>query len=175
MPSTQTEIRDALRSEFANVGWEASGILDATDSMEDICFDRLSQIRMPSWTKARVTLVGDAAAAVSLLAGEGTGLAMVETYVLVGEIGQASGDYRRAFSEYEKRLRPFIEAKQETAERFASSVVPETELGIWARNQATKLMRIPGVAGLLLGDQLRDDFDLPNYPALFCNPSRAPK
>jgi 2-polyprenyl-6-methoxyphenol hydroxylase-like FAD-dependent oxidoreductase len=175
MPSTQTEIRDILRSEFGNVGWEAPGIVDAMGGVEDIYFDRMSQIRMPSWTKGRVALVGDAAAAVSLLAGEGTGLAMVETYVLAGEIGQASGDYRRAFSEYEAYLRPFIEEKQKTAQRFASSFVPETELGIWARNQATKLMHIPGVAGLLLGKQVRDDFDLPDYPGLFGNPSRAPK
>jgi 2-polyprenyl-6-methoxyphenol hydroxylase-like FAD-dependent oxidoreductase len=110
--------------------------------------------------------VGDAAAAVSLLAGEGTGLAMVEAYVLAGEISQASSDYGAAFSAYEKRLRRFIEGKQLSAAKFASTFVPETELGIWARNQATKLMHIPIVAGFLIGRQLRDDFDLPDYPTL---------
>ena len=162
-PLTMGEIRDVLRTEFGNVGWEAPQILDAMHGAEDIYFDRMSQIRMPAWTKGRVALVGDAAAAVSLLAGEGTGLAIIEAYVLAGELHRAQGDVRRAFSEYERRLRPFIEKKQKTAQKFASTFAPETELGIWARNQATKLMNIPGVGNLLLGANLRDDLDLPDY------------
>jgi 2-polyprenyl-6-methoxyphenol hydroxylase-like FAD-dependent oxidoreductase len=165
-PSTQDGIRSILRSAFGDVAWEAPAILDAMERLDDIYFDRMVQIRMPNWTKGRVALVGDAAAAVSLLAGEGTGLAMVEAYVLAGEISQASSDYGAAFSAYEKRLRRFIEGKQLSAAKFASTFVPETELGIWARNQATKLMHIPIVAGFLIGRQLRDDFDLPDYPTL---------
>jgi 2-polyprenyl-6-methoxyphenol hydroxylase-like FAD-dependent oxidoreductase len=172
VPSTQAGIRAVLRTEFGTVGWEAAAILDAMDSAEAIYFDRASQIRMPSWTRGRTALVGDAAAAVSLLAGEGTGLAMAGSYVLAGEISQASGDHRRAFAEYERRLRPFIADKQQAAARFASAFVPETELGIWARNQVTKLMHIPGVAGLLLGHQLRDEFDLPRYPGMSAPPAR---
>jgi 2-polyprenyl-6-methoxyphenol hydroxylase-like FAD-dependent oxidoreductase len=163
MPSTTAGIREVLRSEFADVGWEAPQILDAMERAEDIYFDRISQIRIPAWTKGRVALIGDAAGAVSLLAGEGTGLAIVEAYVLAGELHRAEGDFRRAFSEYEKRLRHFIEEKQKTAVKFASTFVPETTLGIWARNQATRLMSIPGVGDLLLGQNLRDDLDLPNY------------
>jgi 2-polyprenyl-6-methoxyphenol hydroxylase-like FAD-dependent oxidoreductase len=37
---------------------------------------------MLRWSHGRIALVGDAAACVSLLGGEGTGLAMVEAYVL---------------------------------------------------------------------------------------------
>ena len=40
----------------------------------------------------RVALVGDAAACPSLLAGEGTGLGMLEAYVLAGELHRADGD-----------------------------------------------------------------------------------
>ena len=36
-------------------------------------------------------------------------------------------------------------------------------------------MHIPGVGSLLMGGQFRDDFDLPDYPALFANPWKAPK
>jgi 2-polyprenyl-6-methoxyphenol hydroxylase-like FAD-dependent oxidoreductase len=49
-------------------------------------FDSVSQIRMPSWTRGRVALVGDAAACPSLLAGQGSALAMVEAYVLAAEL-----------------------------------------------------------------------------------------
>ena len=66
------------------------------NEVSDIYFDRVSQIRMPTWTKGRVALVGDAAACASLLAGEGTGLAMTEAYVLAGE-STSGGDYQAAF------------------------------------------------------------------------------
>ena len=48
-------------------------------------FDRVSQIRMDQRIRGRTALVGDAAACVSLLAGEGMGLAMAEAYVCLRE------------------------------------------------------------------------------------------
>ena len=95
--------------------------------------------------------------------GEGAGLAMTGAYVLAGEIARAAGDYEQAFAAYEARLRPFIEGKQKTAENFASTFVPQTEFGIWLRNQATRLMALPGAANLMLGKSLSDNFELPEY------------
>jgi len=106
--------------------------------------------------------VGDAAACVSLVAGEGTGLGMTEAYVLAGELCEST-DYASAFAAYEGRLRRFIDGKQKSAREFASSFTPRTALGVWLRNQATKLMAIPGVPGLLVGAQMRDDFVLPDF------------
>ena len=45
-------------------------------------------------------LIGDAAAAVSLLVGEGTGLAMAQAYVLAGQLNRAGEDYRLAYDHY---------------------------------------------------------------------------
>jgi hypothetical protein len=59
--------------------------------------------------------------------------------------------------------------------RFAFSSALDIELELRARSQATKRMCIPGVAGLLLGDQLWGDFDLPGCPALPGNSPSAPK
>jgi 2-polyprenyl-6-methoxyphenol hydroxylase-like FAD-dependent oxidoreductase len=164
-PSDVVEARAILEEVFGGMGWEAPQILNAMKDVDDIYFDGVSQIRIPTWSKGRVILLGDAASAVSLLAGEGTGLAMTEAYVLAGELNRAGGDYRAAFANHEKRLRSFVEDKQRAAETFASSFVPKTSVGIWTRNQATRLMGLPGVAGLLLGRvvNLRDDFDLPDY------------
>ncbi len=162
---TTDQIRDLLRAEFGDAGWEADNILAAMDHADDIYFDRMSQIRMPCWHKGRVALVGDAAAAVSLMAGEGTGLAIIEAYTLAGEIMRAGGDHAVAFEAYENRLRPFLEKKQRTSAGSASTFAPSTEFGVWARNQATKLMGIPGVASFFLGRSLRDDLDLPEYDA----------
>jgi len=101
--------------------WERPQIAAALEAAKEVYFDRVRQIAMTSWTKGRVTLVGNATACVSLLAGEGIGLRMTEAYVLAGEIARADGDYRCAFAGYEGRLGRFVEAKQK---RRAASRAP---------------------------------------------------
>ena len=162
-PRSIAERKRTLGEVFANARWEWPTILKALEAAGDVYFDRVSQIQMTAWTKGRVALVGDAAACVSLVAGEGTGLGMTEAYVLAGEIALAGGDYRTAFAAYEARLRPFVEGKQKAARDFASTFTPRTALGVWLRNQATKLMVIPGMADFMVGAQMRDDFKLPDY------------
>ena len=162
-PRNLAEKKQALRRVFAGSGWESDRILDASDAADDIYFDCVSQIRMPRWSKGRIALVGDASAAVSLLAGEGTGLGMTEAYVLAGELKRSGGDYAAAFAAYEGRLRKFIEGKQEAAEAFAASFTPKTAFGVWFRNQATRAMRLPVIADWLVGKSVRDNFDLPDY------------
>jgi 2-polyprenyl-6-methoxyphenol hydroxylase-like FAD-dependent oxidoreductase len=162
-PASTAETRALLRTIYGGMGWECPQILDAMWDVSDIYFDHVSQIRMPVWSKGRTILIGDAAASVSLLAGEGTGLALAEAYVLAGELERAKGDHVQAFRTYEELLRPFLKDKQKAAESFASSVVPETRFGMWIRNQATKIMRLPKMTEMLMGGTMRDDFDLPDY------------
>jgi 2-polyprenyl-6-methoxyphenol hydroxylase-like FAD-dependent oxidoreductase len=152
-----------LHEVFDDVGWEIAPILAAMDRVEDIYFDRVSQILMNTWSTGRVALIGDAAACVSLLAGEGSGLAMAEAYVLAGELNRRQDDYREAFRSYEQRLRPFIERKQASALKFAAAFIPQTRLGVWFRNKVTKLLAIPPVGYYFIGRDLRDDFNLPDY------------
>ena len=78
-----------LNAKFGDAGWECPQILAALDESDDLYFDRVSQIRMDAWSKGRVALVGDAAFCVSLLAGQGSALAMAAAYVLAGELGRA--------------------------------------------------------------------------------------
>ena len=162
-PTGPAETQALLKSIFANAGWETERILAEMETAGDLYFDSVSQIRMPSWRRRRIALVGDAAMAVSFLAGEGAGIAMTGAYVLAGEISRAAGAYEDALAAYEARLRSFIEGKQRIAESFASTFVPQTELGIWLRNQATRLMALPGAAHLMVGKNLSDDFALPDY------------
>ncbi len=161
--SSEQARKSALAQIYAGVGWECPRILAALERVRGIYFDTVSQIRMGGWTKSRVALVGDAAACVSLLAGEGTGLAMAEAYVLAGELRMAGGDHTLAFRRYEERMRPFLRRKQESAARFAASFVPQTQLGIHARNLATRLFGIPFVVEFFIGRDLRDDITLPDY------------
>jgi 2-polyprenyl-6-methoxyphenol hydroxylase-like FAD-dependent oxidoreductase len=162
-PSTEQERKAALRSVFAGVGWESENILAAMDSVHDIYFDRVSQIRMDQWATGRTALIGDAAACVSLLAGEGTGLAMAEAYVLAGELRVCGGDHKAAFARYQERMMPLLRRKQASAAKFASSFAPTTAFGIWFRNLVTHLMGLPFVADYFVGRDLRDTVELPEY------------
>jgi 2-polyprenyl-6-methoxyphenol hydroxylase-like FAD-dependent oxidoreductase len=162
-PHGLDERKRTLHALFDAVGWEAAEILEAMEQVDELYFDRVSQIVMDRWSKGRIALIGDAGACVSLLAGEGTGLALTEAYVLAGELHRAGGDYETGFRRYEERLRPFIEGKQRSARNFASSFAPRTAFGLWFRNQATQFMAIPGVANRIIGTGLRDDIALPDY------------
>ncbi len=162
-PRNLTQRKARLNQVFGDAGWECQQILKAMDRADDIYFDRVSQIKMDRWSKGRVALIGDAAACASLLAGEGTGLAMTEAYVLAGELGRSGSDYHEAFRRYEQQLRPFIERKQESARNFAAAFAPKTRTGVWIRNQVTRLLAIPPVGRFFVGREFSDDFDLPNY------------
>ena len=153
-----------LRKAFQGGGWELPRILTALDTCDDLYFDRVSQIRMAAWSRGRIALVGDTAFCVSLLAGQGSALAMTAAYVLPGELATLQHQPQEAFRRYEERLRPFIDRKQRAAERFASAFVPRTQLGIFFRNQVMKSFRIPAVARIAIGRDIRDDqFELPRY------------
>ena len=162
-PSSEQECKSVLTNVFADVGWECPRILAAMDDASGVYFDRVSQIRMDRWTKGRTALIGDAAACVSLVAGEGTGLAMAEAYVLAGELHGCGDDHIAAFARYQERMMPFLKRKQESAVRFASSFAPRRAFGIAFRNLVTRLLRIPFIADFFIGCTVRDDVKLPDY------------
>ncbi|MCK5496910.1 MAG: FAD-binding domain [Hyphomicrobiaceae bacterium] len=155
--------RKLLHTQFDEAGWESSAILRVLDSSEDLYFDRVSQIHMEAWSKGRVALVGDAAYCASLLAGQGSALAMVGAYVLAGELGRLPDDPEAAFARYERLMRPFIAKKQKAAVRFAASFAPRTQFGVWFRNQITSVFGIPFIARLFIGPDLLDRIDVPDY------------
>jgi 2-polyprenyl-6-methoxyphenol hydroxylase-like FAD-dependent oxidoreductase len=152
-----------LRETFGRDRWECPDILAALDDCSELYFDSVSQIRMGAWSRGRVALVGDACFCPSLLAGQGSALAMTGAYILAGELKKAGGDYQAAFRSYENMLGPFMARKQRAGESFASSFAPKTTFGIFLRNQVTRLMSIPFVANLAMGRLLADPLTLPAY------------
>jgi len=163
-PAEDRERKSVLTNVFANVGWECPQILAAMAGVGNIYFDRVSQVRLNRWTTGRTALLGDAAACVCLLAGEGSGLAMAETYVLAGELHNCGGDYGAAFARYQQRLMPFLRRKQKSAAKFASSFAPRTAFGIAFRNLVLRLMRrLSFVVDFFIGREMRDQVKLPDY------------
>lgn len=153
-----------LRRRLATAGWETSAILDAMASARTSYFDRASQIRMPSWARGRVALVGDAAACPSFLAGQGSALAMIEAYVLAVELARAHGDHARAFASYGARLGPLLRSKQDAARGLGLALAPRTRVALAARNTVMRLMGLPHVSNLVMGRSLRDAVELPALP-----------
>jgi 2-polyprenyl-6-methoxyphenol hydroxylase-like FAD-dependent oxidoreductase len=163
-PANDQERKSVLTNVFADVGWECPQILTALASVGSIYFDRASQIRLDRWTKGRAALVGDAAACVSLMAGQGSILAMAEAYMLAGELRDCGGDYGAAFNRYEQRLMPFLKRKQRSVAKSASSIAPKTAFGMRFRNLVVRLMRrLPFVVDFFIGRELRDQVELPDY------------
>jgi 2-polyprenyl-6-methoxyphenol hydroxylase-like FAD-dependent oxidoreductase len=162
---SETEKRGRLHQAFRHIGWESDAILDAMDRSDDLYFDRVSQIRMDRWTQGRIALIGDAASCPSLLAGQGSALAIIQAYVLAGELASHWPDVGKAFVRYEELLQAFLKQKQSAAEQFASSFAPKTQLGLWLRTTVTRLMRFPWIANWVLGRSLEDRISLPEYSA----------
>lgn len=115
------------------------------------------------WTRGRVTLAGDAASSVSLLAGQGTALAMVAAYLLAGELRRADGDYAEAFRRYQNLFGPLVFRKQKAALRFASTFAPKSKFGMFLRNQIFNLLDIGWIADIAVGRDIADKIALPDY------------
>jgi 2-polyprenyl-6-methoxyphenol hydroxylase-like FAD-dependent oxidoreductase len=152
-----------LRERYGDGTWESERILGELDRAEDLYFDRVSQIVMERWSQGRVALIGDAAFCVSLMAGQGTALAMTAAYVLAGELAKAGGRHEDAFGRYEAVLRAFIGSKQRGAERFASAFAPRTRWGLFLRNQVVRAFAIPGLARMMFRADIADILPLPAY------------
>jgi 2-polyprenyl-6-methoxyphenol hydroxylase-like FAD-dependent oxidoreductase len=152
-----------LREKFAGAGWECGDVLSALERSDGLYIDRISQIHMERWTRGRIALVGDAGFCASLLAGQGTALAMIAAYVLAGELKRAGGNHDAAFARYNERLGGFMAAKQKAAVALSSFFAPRSRFGIFVGNQVTKLMSIPLVSNFAVGRELRDAIELPDY------------
>lgn len=163
LPSAVDARKSLLRTRYANARWEVPQVLEELDESGELYFDRVSQIRMPNWSQGRVALIGDAAFCVSLLAGQGSALAMTSAYVLAGELARAGGDHRKAFSGYENLMRGYIEAKQAAAVRFAGAFAPRTRLGLRLRDFVLNALAVPGLARLVVGREITDRITLPEY------------
>ena len=93
---------------------------------------------MPSWTKGRVALVGDAGYCASPAAGRGGSLAIDGAAALADAFQKRNGNFESAFQAYNNDFRPFIEEVQAEAVHVGlEMLVPRTEEAIQKRNTQT--------------------------------------
>ncbi|MDX8036068.1 FAD-dependent monooxygenase [Lentzea sp. BCCO 10_0856] len=116
-----------LREQMAGLGWLTPRILEHVDDAPDFYLDQVAQVVMDRWSDGRVGLIGDAAFSSSPMSGGGTGLALVGAYLLAGELAAADWDHEAAFTAYEARMRPFVEANQEIGRLHVAGRVPRPD------------------------------------------------
>ncbi len=126
--------RRLVEHAFGGSGWLVPELLVRMREAEDFYFDTVSQIRMPSWTRGRIGLVGDAAYAPSFRSGQGTSIATVGAYVLAAEIAAHPDDPAAALPAYEARMRDFATRNQDLATSGARITSPATPLQLHTRN-----------------------------------------
>ncbi|TWF40584.1 2-polyprenyl-6-methoxyphenol hydroxylase-like FAD-dependent oxidoreductase [Chitinophaga polysaccharea] len=131
----QQQQKQMILTQFENVGWRTKELLGELINAKSFFFDKFCQIKMPSWTKGRVALVGDAGYCASPAAGMGGALAIIGAKSLADAFEQHNGNFELAFESYNKTLRPFIEEVQAGAVEMLDKLLPRTEEEVRLRNQ----------------------------------------
>ncbi|MFD5818625.1 FAD-dependent monooxygenase [Streptomyces sp. NPDC127038] len=129
-----------LRAAFTGMHTEVDRWLDELDRTPAFYFDSITQLRMDTWSKGRVTLVGDAGYCPGAAVGGSTSLAVVGAYVLAGELARAGGDHERAFPAYERAMAEHVRGSRAVALSAAKTLVPTSRLGVWGLAQGARLI-----------------------------------
>ena len=154
-----------LRATYADVGWETPRVLAGLDD-DSLHVDQIAQVRLPTWHRGRVAVLGDAAWCAGPF-GTGTTSALAGAYVLAGELGTTPDDVPAAFARYERLLRPQVDRSQTFVPRNGH---PRVE---WHRRLLRAGLRVAGGpigsalarVGLFDPSLPTDMITLPDYPA----------
>ena len=139
-PKLNYDYRDAaqhkqiLIENFSGCGWQIPDIVKAMTSSDNLYFDEICQIKMSSWIKGRVALIGDAAHCAGFPTGMGSSLAMQGATILADAMAE-NDDYKIAFQKYNQDFLPVVEEFQSTVNFGLSFLVPETQEEIDKRNK----------------------------------------
>ncbi|TDD42637.1 FAD-dependent oxidoreductase [Nonomuraea terrae] len=164
--------KEILREQFAHLGWEVPRLLDEAERSPAFYFDSITQLRLDSWSRGRVTLVGDAGYSPGPALGGGTSLAVVGAYVLAGELAAHGGDHTRALPAYEAEIGDYVRRSRAFAVDMAAKLVPDTPFALWGMTQALRLIsRLPtglATAAMKFGTRsasVHDSFPVKDYSA----------
>lgn len=170
LPRTSLEQQKEFWStRFADVDWQAPRFLEGMKTTENFYSQEAVQVRIESWHKGRVVLLGDAAHCASPFSAMGTTGSFVGAYVLAGEINRHSDDLAQAFANYEKKLRPFVDELQKVSTTFLRLLMPKTQWAIWVIQFFLGLLcffRVPELLSRFSSEE-QGGWKLPDYPELY--------
>ncbi|KAA0128391.1 FAD-binding monooxygenase [Chryseobacterium sp. SN22] len=129
------QMKEIVNAQMQGVGWRAAELTEELLNSGSFYFDRFCQINMPSWTKGRVALVGDAGYCASPAAGMGGSLAIIGADALADAFEKNRHDFQQAFQMYNRDLRPFVEEVQARALLMLEKLLPATQEEIERRHK----------------------------------------
>ena len=136
--------RGRLQRDFAGLHPQVDRALaHAPESFYD---DLVAQAVAPRWSRGRVVLAGDAAHAPSLLAGQGTSLAIAGAEALARSLRAAGPHVETGLVEYERRWRPTAHAAQRAGRRSASFFAPANRAQLRFQQIARRAVTLPGAS-----------------------------
>jgi len=127
---------------YRDGGWELPRLLDRVRAADDLYFDSVSRVRLPSWSAGRVALLGDAASCMSLF-GNGSSLAIAGAATLARALAATPDAYPAAFRAYEAEHRVRVRPTQRGRLVAGALLVPATRAGITARDLAVRVFGRP--------------------------------
>ncbi|MCG5431167.1 FAD-dependent monooxygenase [Mycobacterium sp. MYCO198283] len=163
--------RRLLRERFFGMSAPVDRWLRELERTPAFYFDAITQLQLTSWSRGRVTLVGDAGYCPGPAVGGSTSLAVIGAYVLAGELERAAGNHAAAFSAYEQFMTPSVLAARALAKAMTSGILPTSRLGVRAFMGAGRLVsllpsRVTSALARLndKGIRLYDSITVPKYP-----------
>lgn len=122
--------------------------LAAVEADTELVIDDLALVVLPSWHRGRILLMGDAAHSLSLISGQGAGMALASAGVLAQELKRSTGmgqapkaeQLEQALAAHRRRLHPTIERLQLRSRKIAPAFVPATPVSFYLRNLALRWM-----------------------------------
>ncbi|KPM42799.1 hypothetical protein AK830_g3732 [Neonectria ditissima] len=100
--------------------------------------DSLTMVSLRKWSKGRILLLGDAAHCLTLMSGQGAGMAIASAEILGKEL-MATEDVLEALVNHEQKLRQPIESLQHRSRRMAAMYIPRNRFWYWLRNLLFKI------------------------------------
>ncbi|HEY0500953.1 MAG TPA: FAD-dependent oxidoreductase [Kutzneria sp.] len=125
-----------VRDRCAGMGWVVDRAL--AHCPDNLHHAPVSQVELATWHVGRTVLVGDAAAAVSALAGHGASLALLGAFRLADSLVR-SVDLRTGMTSYQQGLLPAVRQVQRAGRRAAGWVAPTTRWQIAIREAVPAL------------------------------------
>jgi 2-polyprenyl-6-methoxyphenol hydroxylase-like FAD-dependent oxidoreductase len=154
--------RRIIVERFADLGWQVPRLLAALPDAADFYFDAICRVDVPTWSRGRIALVGDAACGATI-GGMGTGTGIVAAYALAGELAAADGDHTVAFPRYHRLLADFARRCQKGGDTTGRFLAPRTA---WAARLRNGLLNRSFFMSLMLkaADDRSNNIELPAYP-----------
>lgn len=129
-----------LQRHYSGGGWRTDELLETWRSAHDTYFDAVCRVRLPGWSRGRITLLGDAASCVSLF-GNGSSLAMIGAEILADALALHPHDPATALTSYEAQHRRRVAPYLRNMAMNGRFMVPATHAGIRLRNLVMRMAK----------------------------------